>query len=654
MAVLLKIKTYLLLLAVCLLLIGVGSVFGGSEDGSITYPFRIVQVSDTQPPPDNEIVWKRASEAVKVINSLKPNIVIFPGDITTSGTEDEYKRIKGILSKIQAPVYYVPGNHDLFAADEAEEALYLDKLRDEKLRRYHKYFGPDHWSFEYADFLFVGFDSTENWSRLSRSTLEWLTESLSSSDKPYKFVVTHYQHQHLTQDTILEHLMTSENVVGYLHGHNHAIQAYKDQKTGRLVFSSGSAIVPENDYGVMYFDVYKDSLICFWKPVNGDVRPLGIFNLKEAKSTVSRRKNIFEIAPYIQQLKSNKVTVKWQTKAALSAAVMFRTHGKDKWDKENLAEKSVLNEVILNQLESNTKYEFYVDVKTAEFGQVKSPTVSFKTPAEESNSVTFAVYGDTRSVPKDHRKVASAIAENFGDKAEFCLHVGDLVGNGLVFDSWPKEFFGPAEELLGRMPLYPVLGNHERNSIHYFNFFNLPGNERWYSFDRGPVKFIFLDSFSSMKPNSDQYKWLVDELEICNSAWKVMTVHTPFFSSGPHGKLGTDGKPEEAPMADLQTHILPLVEKYGVTIVFEGHDHLYERSKKGDAYFVIVGGGGAPLYGAEQNLEQNPYSQVLVVGKLHYGIVEATLEQLHLMVYDVNGNTLDELVLSHSMQGDTK
>ena len=383
----LKIKKYLLFLAVCLLLIGVGSVFGDSENGSVTYPFRIVQVSDTQPPPDNKIVWKRASEAVKVINSLKPNIVIFPGDITHSGTEDEYKRMKGILSKIQAPVYYVPGNHEtLWPVDEAEKALSPDKLRDEKLKLYHKYFGPDHWFFEYADFLFVGFDCTENWPRLSRPTREWLTESLSSSDKPYKFVVTHYTH-HQTQDTILEHLMTSENVVGYLHGHNHTIQAYKDTNTERLVFSSGSAtlISPENDYGVMYFDVYKDSLVCFWKPVNGDVRPLGIFNLKEAKSTISRRKDIFEIAPYIQQLKPNEVTVKWQTKTTPDAAVVFKSHGKDKWDHEVLAEKSNLHEIKLCQLTPGTKYEFYVEVDTKEFGKVKSPTVLFKTPLEEKS-----------------------------------------------------------------------------------------------------------------------------------------------------------------------------------------------------------------------------------------------------------------------------
>ena len=89
----LEIKKYLLFLAVCLLLIGFGSVFAESEDGSVTYPFRIVQVSDTQPPPNNEKIWNRVPETVDLINSLQPNFVIFPGDITHSGTEGEFKRI---------------------------------------------------------------------------------------------------------------------------------------------------------------------------------------------------------------------------------------------------------------------------------------------------------------------------------------------------------------------------------------------------------------------------------------------------------------------------------------------------------------------------------------------------------------------------------
>ena len=375
-------------------------------------------------------------------------------------------------------------------------------------------------------------------------------------------------------------------------------------------------------------------------------RIVQILDVKEAKAAVARRKSVFEIAPYIQQPKANATIIKWRTRAP-SAAAVFRTHGQETWERKACDEEAVLNEVVLDQLEPDTEYEYYVDADTIEFGRVKSPTAAFRTPAEEGTSVTFAVYGDTRTHPDQHRRVASAIAESFGDMADFCLHAGDLVEDGLVFDSWAKEFFGPAEELLARMPLYPVLGNHERNSEYFYDFFSLPGNERWYGFERGPAKFIFLDSYGGLKPDSDQYKWLVDELENCSSAWKVITIHTPFFSSGPHGKLGTDGEPAEVEIADLRSHILPLVEKHGVDVVFQGHDHLYERSKKGDAYFVTVGGGGGPLYQAEQNPVQNPYSQVLIV-RLHYGIVEATLEQLHLTVYDVQGNVLDELALQHS------
>ncbi len=38
--------------------------------------------------------------------------------------------------------------------------------------------------------------------------------------------------------------------------------------------------------------------------------------------------------------------------------------------------------------------------------------------------------------------------ENVGDKIEFCLHTGDLVANGSKRESWPREFFAPAEDML--------------------------------------------------------------------------------------------------------------------------------------------------------------------------------------------------------------
>ena len=94
----------------------------------------------------------------------------------------------------------------------------------------------------------------------------------------------------------LKELMINAGVTGYMHGHNHAIQAYQSADTGQLVFSSGSSVhLP--DYGAMYFDVYKDYILSFWMPAEGPARPLGIFDLKKITSTVSSRKTVFKAPP---------------------------------------------------------------------------------------------------------------------------------------------------------------------------------------------------------------------------------------------------------------------------------------------------------------------------------------------------------------------
>ena len=114
--------------------------------------------------------------------------------------------------------------------------------------------------------------------------------------------------------------MNEVGAIGYMHGHNHFIQAYKDANSGRLVFSSASAVF-NAEYGVMYFDVYKDSIVCFWQPTKGDARPLGVFNLKEV---AKGGKNIINANPHVSQLKPREVTIKWQTNSTLRTSLNFR------------------------------------------------------------------------------------------------------------------------------------------------------------------------------------------------------------------------------------------------------------------------------------------------------------------------------------------
>ena len=632
----------LLLIAVCLLAIGVSDIL--AESGDDVTRFRFVQISDTQPPLDQPGQWDKIAKLVETVNSLEPAFVLFPGDITHSGTDEESERIKQQLSSIKAPVHYVPGNHDtIWPANPSEEAMSAAELREKRLPGVRQYFGPERWSFEHGDFQFVGFDSTDNWPDLTGELKQWLVKTFDASEKPYKFVVTHYDHG-WAKNQALDHILTSVGAVGYMHGHNHAVQAYRNEGSGRLAFSSGTGTS-----GAMYFDVCDDSLSCFWKPLDGEVETLGEFNLAEVKSAVARRGDIFHIAPYIQELQPDGVTVKWYTRVVPEAAIAFRNNEEGEWAKKSLAANRnhmVLREVKLDQLVPSKKHEYYVEVTTEEFGLVTSPIVSFETPAETAlNSTRFALYGDTRSFPNDHRKIASAIAEECANGLDFCLHTGDLTVDGRVLEGWAREFFGPAEDLMARVLMYAVLGNHEASSNYFFDFFDLPGNERWYSFDRGPVHVICLDSCSPSEPDSDQYKWLVDDLANCDSVWKVLVCHSPFFTSGPHGGLNANGKPREKPIANQQDYILPLLEEHDITMVFGGHDHLYERSKKGDIYFIVTGGGGAPLYGTTQNIEQNPYSEV-AISVHHYCIVDASLNEFNLTVHNSAGDIIDKVDIS--------
>jgi predicted phosphodiesterase len=131
------------------------------------------------------------------------------------------------------------------------------------------------------------------------------------------------------------------------------------------------------------------------------------------------------------------------------------------------------------------------------------------------------------------------------------------------------------------IPFYAALGNHDDPNQRYYKPFNM-GGQRFYTFQKKDVRFFALDSNYMDK---DQQKWLEEELKNSNSKWKIPYFHHPLYSSG-----GTHGSE-----VDLRTIVEPLFVKFGVHVVFAGHEHFYERIKpqQGIAYFTA--GGSAKL-----------------------------------------------------------
>jgi hypothetical protein len=80
-----------------------------------------------------------------------------------------------------------------------------------------------------------------------------------------------------------------------------------------------------------------------------------------------------------------------------------------------------------------------------------------------------------------------------------------------------------------------------------------------------------------------QLRWFEAALRDASEPWKIVYFHHPIYgNAGRHGSA-----------VDMRILLEPLLLKYGASVVFSGHDHVYERLKpqKGISYFVVGSGG---------------------------------------------------------------
>jgi hypothetical protein len=94
---------------------------------------------------------------------------------------------------------------------------------------------------------------------------------------------------------------------------------------------------------------------------------------------------------------------------------------------------------------------------------------------------------------------------------------------------------------------FPALGNHDwytPGAQPYFDYFTLPGNERYYAVRRGPIEFFILDT-DPHEPDgygvdSAQARWLQQQLAASDAPWKIVVLHYPPYSSS--ARHGSDRK----------------------------------------------------------------------------------------------------------------
>ncbi|UCH09444.1 MAG: metallophosphoesterase [Fidelibacterota bacterium] len=360
---------------------------------------------------------------------------------------------------------------------------------------------------------------------------------------------------------------------------------------------------------------------------------IGLFVAGTVSCTREIESEAFLNGPYLQNVQQNSMTIMWETSEPGIGKVEYWNSTTEKQVVEE-SDPSTIHEIVLSDLATETEYWYRILTDEG-----ASRRYRFQTAVREETPFAFAVYGDNRNGPLNHKRITDIIASK---EPNFVIHGGDLVNRGRVYVQWNKLFFGPAASMMSQIPLFPVLGNHEDHSEHYYNYFSLPGNEQWYSFDFGNTHFVFLDSDDDFLEEGDQMEWLIEDLEKNTAEWTIAIFHHPPFTSG-----GNYYRPDRIYRKNL---LHPIMEKYGVDIVFNGHDHHYERIKpvktrKGDqaVTYVVAGNGGIPMR-FSRTLEWTAS-----IGRI-FGFVQVSVNgsKLTYQAINIDDEVFDELTLDKS------
>lgn len=285
-------------------------------------------------------------------------------------------------------------------------------------------------------------------------------------------------------------------------------------------------------------------------------------------------------------------------------------------------------EVPLTGLTPSTHYEFRVRIGGSEFA-----TGSFDTAPIDASSFSFVALGDVREGDNaNHQRVRDCVLADGATYGPFAmlLQTGDLQDGNTPAD-WQNFFeiealnatspLGKGAPYLNIIPFFPARGNHDFGRSFYEGFFSPPsfnsGSELYYSFDYGKLHVLVLDTSTLL---TDEAQTQFAEADLADQESQgyprpiVVAFHSAGVSDGRHGNNRV-----------VRDQWFPIFQEYGVDLVLQGHDHIYERFNPiNGVTYVVTGGGGAGLYDA---------------GVSNWTAV--SLKTHNYVIVEVSGNTLD-------------
>jgi hypothetical protein len=302
----------------------------------------------------------------------------------------------------------------------------------------------------------------------------------------------------------------------------------------------------------------------------------------------------------------------------------------------------------LTGLESGQTYSYAISL-----GRRTLAADKLRTNKPAGEPFDFVVFGDSGSGSQEQYRLAAQMTTLDPD---FILHTGDLIYGAGERHKYRERFFLPYGDLLRRVAFWPSLGNHDvlepSFGKPYLEVFELPENgppsqppERNHWFDYASAGIAIVDSNIEEAALRDEVApWLRDVLAASGALWKFVVFHHPPYTGGHY-----------PPDQKIQRTLVPVFESTGVDLVFNGHDHMYQRThpirdgtraEDGEGVvYIVSGAGGARLYDALPPDQRPPYVAVLNNQVHSFTHVSVTGSELTLQQIALGGEILDHWTL---------
>jgi 3',5'-cyclic AMP phosphodiesterase CpdA len=206
-------------------------------------------------------------QAVRQINEMDIDFAIFCGDLVNHASENSFADFKNIITKLNIPYYYVPGNHDIGMVP-----------NDTTLAFYRSTMGEDYFSFHHKRVPFI-FTNSQLWKtdigEETRNHDAWFNEtmeSIKSDDRA--IVIGHFPiyiknideeetYSNFPPEKRIEllDLFREKNVVAYLSGHKHVYLNHNYHGIQLVTGESTSKNFDKRPMGFRKWDVSADTLI---------------------------------------------------------------------------------------------------------------------------------------------------------------------------------------------------------------------------------------------------------------------------------------------------------------------------------------------------------------------------------------------------------